>query len=306
MVNKNKEEKEIAISQAWNILYQRLEKEGLIPDEARRKYRDGLVSIEGSHPDETRRKPRHGFVSTAVRRAIAAAIIAACIFSGWYFWQKTILPDTTMLVLQNEVNAPTLATTLEDGTVVYLSEQTSLQYPEHFANDKREVILQGEAFFEIKRQPDRPFFIDTDQAGVEVTGTAFKIKSDRNTSFLLSVREGEVRVTQKHGLQSLTVNTGETVLFDSDQFLLKKNTDGFDEFFTHIRFKDECLNDVANIINQRLDTLQLKIDPMIGDRTITFTYIDDGNIAETAELICKALDLRLTQHDHTLYISKPE
>ena len=287
MVYKNKEEENSAIDQAWNALYQRLEREGLITKE-----------VSGNHQRQ--------LIADASKFAVAAAIIIACIFSGWYFTRKKRLHNETMLVLYNEAQAPTLATMLGDGSVVYLSEQTSLKYPERFAEDKREVFLQGEAFFEIKNQPGRPFVIDTEIAGVEVKGTSFKIKSEHGTSFSLSVREGEVRVTQKNGHQSLSVQAGETAIFDAGQIQLEKSDAGFNEFFSHIRFKDERLDDVAAIINLHLKTLQLKIDPAVGNRILTFTFIVNGNITETAGLICKALDLHLSQHDHILYISKPE
>lgn len=286
MAFKEKEQKKLTVDQAWDLLYQRLEKDELLPGEAFDK-------------------PQRRHVSMTGILSIAAAV-AACVFFGWYFMQKTMSQDKSMRVLYNEANAPTLATMLEDGSVVYLSERTSLTYPERFADDKREVVLQGEAFFEIKKQPERPFFIETEIASIEVTGTSFKIKNKPDASFLLSVREGEVRVTQKSNHHLLTVKAGETVLFDSEIIHLKKNTAGFDEFFTRIHFKDECLADVAAIINLQLDTLQLKIDPAIANRIITFTFAVNSNIAETAELICQAMGLHLSQQNHLLYISKPE
>ena len=277
----------MVIDQAWNALYQKLEREGLLP--------------ENTSGNRQRRQ-----IANAGKLAVAAAIIIACVLSGWYFTREKRQYNASMLVMYNEVHSPTLATMLDDGSVVYLSEQTSLKYPECFAADKREVFLQGEAFFNIKNQPGRPFVIDTEIAGVEVTGTSFKMKSENNTSFSLAVREGEVRVTQKNSRQSIAVKAGESVVFDAGQNQLKKNAAACNEFFSHIRFKDERLVDVATIINLHLDTLQLKIDPAIGNRILTFTFIVNSNITETAGLICKALDLRLSQQDHMLYISKPE
>ena len=285
MIFIDKEQEEKAVSQAWNLLYQRLERDGLLTDEA-------VYS------------PPRRFVSVIGKIAVAAIIIT-CIFSGWYFLRKTNLPEMTMQVLTNEAHAPLLATMLEDGSVVYLSEQTSLQYPDRFDENIREVILQGEAFFDVKKQIERPFIIHTNIVRVEVTGTSFKIKSDRNDSFLLSVREGEVRVTEKNRHQGLTVKAGETVFFDSEQILLRKSDADCDEYFKCIHFKDEYLTDVATIINIHLDSLRLKVDPSIENR-ITFTFMVDSNIAETVEAICLALNLHYLQQDNTIYISNPK
>ncbi|MDR2914941.1 MAG: FecR family protein [Tannerella sp.] len=284
MVFKEKKQEDTVIDQAWDNLYQRLEKDELLPE---------------------KNTVRHNFLrSDSFKKLYVAAVLIACIFSGWYFARKTNLPDKELLVLYNEINAPTLATMLEDGSVVYLSEQASLKYPDHFAEDKREVILHGEAFFEIKRQSERPFFIDTDLAKVEVVGTSFKIKSENSSSFLLSVREGEVRVTHKSRQQVLTVKTGETVLFDSEQLQLVKNTTSFDEYFKRILFKDEHLKNVAVIINMHSDSIYLKIDPEIEQRAITFTLSEESSITEIAEVICLALNLEHSQQENTIYISK--
>ncbi len=284
MAFKEKKQEDTIIDQAWDNLYQRLEKDGLLPEE-------NVV--------------RHNFLQSGTfKKLYVAAVLIACIFSGWYFTRKTNLPDKELLILYNEVDAPTLATMLEDGSVVYLSEQASLKYPDRFAEDKREVSLQGEAFFEIKKQSERPFFIDTDLAKIEVVGTSFKIKSDNRSSFLLSVRKGEVRVTQKSTKQVLFVKTGETVLFDSEQPQLIKNTTNFDEYFERILFKDEHLKNVAAIINMHSDSIQLKIDPEIEQRAITFTFLEKSSISEIAEKICLALKLEHSQQENTIYISK--
>ena len=286
MLPSTSHQKNMAINQAWDKLYRRLEKDGLLQD-------------------DTFRKSQRRHISGAGKLAVAAAI-AACIITGWYFMHTTAWQDDRMQALYNEPEAPTLAKMLADGSVVYLSEQTTLIYPAHFADDKREVILQGEAFFDIAKKTECPFIIDTDIAKVEVTGTSFKIKSEPNALFLLSVREGEVRVMHKSSHQALTAKAGEAVFFDSERIQLQKNTVGFDDFFTCISFKDERLADVATIINLHLDTLQIKVDPTIGDRIITLPFLLSNNIVETAEAICKAMDLRLLQQDNELHITKPE
>jgi ferric-dicitrate binding protein FerR (iron transport regulator) len=285
MITKDKAKEDIAVSQAWNQLYERLEKDGLLPNEVASTGQSG----------------------TFLRKLYVAAVLAACLFFGWYL-TTTRAPqragDTVLHELYNEADATTLATVLEDGTVVYLSEQASLRYPARFAQDKREVILQGDAFFEIKEQSKCPFLIETDLARVEVTGTSFKIKSDQNHLFLLTVREGEVRVTRKNHPQALTVKAGETALCDLEQLrLMQSETGGFNEYFKRILFKDEYLVNVATVINRRSGTLQLVVDPEV-DHRITFTYEAQRDITEIARAICLALNLQHTRQDNSIYISK--
>lgn len=96
-----------------------------------------------------------------------------------------------------------MATTLEDGSVVLLAKETSLLYPKHFIADKREVSLQGNAFFDVAKKQGQPFWIDTEQAKIEVLGTAFSVQSDEHAPFRLSVQRGIVKVTLKKEIRNV-------------------------------------------------------------------------------------------------------
>ncbi|MDE6403713.1 MAG: FecR family protein, partial [Muribaculaceae bacterium] len=61
--------------------------------------------------------------------------------------------------------------TLEDGTVVWLNAESSLQYPSRFTGTTRHVHLKGEAYFKVAKNPDRQFIITTDRMDVRVLGT---------------------------------------------------------------------------------------------------------------------------------------
>lgn len=283
MAFKEKEQKEIVVNQAWEHLHQRLENDGLLSEENRQ---------------ETGRRQTASF-----SRLYVAAVLIACCFTGWLLTRNTNSPNTTLKVMHNAANAPTLATMLEDGSIVYLSERATLKYPNHFDDNKREVVLQGEAFFDVKKQAERPFLIETDLAKIEVIGTSFKIKSDDESSFLLSVREGEVRVTQKSRQQTLTVEAGETVLFDSEQLQLIKSSIRFDDYFRRIHFKDEKLTHVASILNMHSDSVKIEVEPELEARLLTFTLPEKTDISEIAQLICRALDLQYTRQNRSIYIS---
>ncbi|MDR2919049.1 MAG: FecR family protein [Tannerella sp.] len=280
-----REKEDIVTDQAWGHLYERLENDGLLPG-------DGRV--------------KQLFWQTATFKWAAAVAVVLCVLSGWYMMRYTDAPSKDLLVLHNEANAPTLAKMLEDGSVVYLSEQTSLRYPDRFADNKREVILDGEAFFEVSKNAERPFLINTDLATIEVVGTSFNVKSNDPSSFLLSVRDGEVRVTLKRQQQVVSVKAGETALFDSDQLqLLKTGAHRFDEYIKRIHFKDERLDNIARIINMNSDSLQLSIAPGLEGRLLTFTT-SGSSPSTAAELISLALHLQYSQQENTIYISQRE
>lgn len=66
--------------------------------------------------------------------------------------------------------------TLSDGTKVWLNANSSLEYPMKFT-DRREVILKGEAYFDVHHDPEHPFIVKTDIQQVKVLGTIFNIRA---------------------------------------------------------------------------------------------------------------------------------
>ena len=69
---------------------------------------------------------------------------------------------------------------LEDGTRVYLNSGSSLAYPIEFTANKREVYLDGEAYFEVAKESDRKFIVQTAYKAVEVLGTQFNVSIDKS------------------------------------------------------------------------------------------------------------------------------
>jgi transmembrane sensor len=67
--------------------------------------------------------------------------------------------------------------TLSDGTQVWLNSGSTLKYPAVFQNRKREIYLEGEAFFDVTHDKNRPFIVSTSEIHVKVLGTKFNIKS---------------------------------------------------------------------------------------------------------------------------------
>jgi len=87
---------------------------------------------------------------------------------------------------------------MEDGSVVTLQPGAIISYPDHFKTDKREVALEGEAFFEVSKNPESPFYVYDDSIVTHVLGTSFNIKRDPATRQLeVSVRTGKVEVFER-------------------------------------------------------------------------------------------------------------
>ena len=69
---------------------------------------------------------------------------------------------------------------MPDSAEVWLNAGSSILYPETFAKDKRQVILNGEAYFSVKKDTVSPFIVETSQLSVKVLGTRFNVKAYPN------------------------------------------------------------------------------------------------------------------------------
>lgn len=85
--------------------------------------------------------------------------------------------------------------TLSDGSVITLGPDSKLSYPESFAVNRRDVYLEGEAFFEVAKNPKKPFTVHSYELETRVVGTSFKIDAFRNDPLEVSVVTGKVRVS---------------------------------------------------------------------------------------------------------------
>ena len=110
------------------------------------------------------------------------------------------------------------STQLPDGSVVTLNKNSSLWYNHDFNRESRDIILQGEAYFEVEHNPQLPFRVFTGNSVVEVTGTRFSICED--TSFVrVLVLSGSVSFQLADNPKIAT-----TVSKDESGYIFRDNT----------------------------------------------------------------------------------
>lgn len=276
--------KKTKTEEAWERLYARFEKDNLLAE-------------------TKQRKPRRYILAWA---SLAAAMIVGAVFALTLWTTSETDIDTRNFVTQENQEAATLVKTLEDGSVVYLAQASTIQYPEHFDTNKREVNLQGEAFFDVAKKPEQTFLIDTEKVRVEVLGTAFDVRSNEKNPFSLSVLRGKVKVSLKQGSQTLYVNAGETVSLQNDELQIGaiKHSGHFDRYTKNIRFKDECLEDVLRVVNMESSGRHIEThSPALGKKRLTVEF-SDNSPESVAELICWTFNLKCTREGDKLILSE--
>lgn len=84
---------------------------------------------------------------------------------------------------------------LPDGSVIWLNSQTTLTYDEDFGKKDRKVTLDGEAYFEVAHNKEIPFYVQTENIKVQVTGTKFDVCSYKGSnSFIARLIEGSINL----------------------------------------------------------------------------------------------------------------
>ena len=124
-----------------------------------------------------------------------AAVIAITLGGSYlyhqYSFEKELMATNTISVPAGQrINMP-----LTDGTNVWLNARTSLTYPVKFSKKNRQVILDGEAYFEVAKDKTKPFIVQTNKYNVEVLGTKFDVNAYSETGeFETTLMSGSVRV----------------------------------------------------------------------------------------------------------------
>lgn len=269
--------------QAWNKLYSRLEEDGLLSD--------------------ADNKPKQGiFHMTPLKWVAAIAVISICLAFAFIGRQSKQNYTIDMLTLNNDKDASTLVSTLEDGSMIYLSGSASLEYPTRFADNKREVILSGDAYFDISKDRKKPFVINTEKATIQVLGTAFNIKDKE--PFSISVKHGEVKVTEKENGKFVFVKAGETAMLQAGNLYTMRTSDieQFSKYFNSIHFKDQRLEDIARVLNTYSDSIHIEVAPQVKDRLITMSFSDETK-SDIVKYICIALNIEFIQQQNTIFIT---
>ena len=154
---------------------------------------------------------------------------AACLVLMFALAYTLTSPEEQLVVETSNITMTTSigenkTLTPSDGTQVTLNANTTISYPETFSGDSREVSLNGEAFFDVTHNPDRPFMVATGNGmKIQVLGTVFNVKSypeDLNVETTLV--SGKVKVMEEHKKKTvvLTPSQRATYVKDADKLIV--------------------------------------------------------------------------------------
>lgn len=142
--------------------------------------------------------------------AIAAVLMMAAGFA-YYLSQE----EKEELVIASAAYGQVREMILPDGTKVWLNQSSQLKYPRTFEGRERHVYLEGEAYFEVARNHERPFTVNSSAMDVRVLGTSFNIKCRPGNSIAeTTLVEGEVEVKEKLDKGKITLSPGQKAVLN--------------------------------------------------------------------------------------------
>ncbi len=175
---------------------------------------DARIEKEGLKPKKILFKPQ------SWRFALPIAASIALIFSVWAIFFN--IQDNIRYEQEITQQAQKSLITLEDGTKVWLNEQARLRYPEKFTLNTREVYLEGEAFFEVAHNPQKPFIIHTPKADVQVLGTSFLVKAENDQTETL-VATGKVAVKSENQQEAIILTPKQKAVVNVEKVQKQEN-----------------------------------------------------------------------------------
>ena len=232
-----------------------------------------------------------GFLRRIYRPLAAAASVAAVFAAGWF--APALLGEaggntplaTTILVSSPESKGHYI---LPDGTEVWLNSDSRLSYSSDFNRSARKVTLEGEAYFDVAHDEDRPFTVALDSLMVEVTGTAFDAINYPFAPVQVALRRGSVSVSGIGDDMALNMTPDQIVTRMrglSDISVAQTESENYCGWMARkLTFDNRRLADIITNIERRY-AVSIEVGPGINlEKRLSLT-IGDETFRETASLL---------------------
>ena len=177
---------------------------------------------------------------------------------------------------------------LQDGTEVWLNANSTLLYPSYFSGDERRVAVSGEAFFNVAKNPKKPFIVSTSKVEMKVLGTKFNVYCYPEADYVrTSLIEGAVEV--KNDRAKVRLKPNEQVTIRGGQMQVENIT--FSDYFLWkdgiYCFENERLISIIKKLELYYDIKIIVHDPEIFNVTYTGKFRQRDGIDEILKVLSR-------------------
>lgn len=242
--------------------------------------------------------------------SVAAAIIIM-ISIGLGLWKFNSVSDTAGIAVVKKFTERTenKYLLLGDSTQVWLNGSSTIDYPEKFNSEKREVYLTGEAYFDVKHADKIPFVIHTGNVTTVVLGTAFNIKAYAGQQHItVSVKRGKVCVMQKDKVistlikgQQVKINKNKAEYKSVDKINNSNDVGSWQQGY--LKYEDESFGDILSDL-ERVYNVEIKVeDQQLRSLVVTTSFTRDIGVAKALQILCRLTGSQLEVNNNQ-YILK--
>jgi transmembrane sensor len=196
---------------------------------------------------------------------------------------------------------------LPDGTTVYMNAASTLTYPTAFTGKERVVMLKGEAYFDVTKDPEHPFIVETKFGDVKVLGTAFDINAydDLGKCYTTLVR-GKVQLTTKDDI-TVMLTPGQQAVVSSSGDVSKRSVDVTDYvswMAGTYRFENTPLKEIMMIVERTYDVHVVFEDKSLNNINYSGTVLRYPSVNAFLDVFESVGDLTYRIKGRTVYINK--
>lgn len=239
----------------------------------------------------------------------AAAIVVLAMGATFGLYKLTDNPTTEEIVYSTieVMNGKRKRVTLPDGSVALLNAGTKIQVPDKFAAGERRIYLDGEGYFDVTKNGEKPFIIECTDFTVQVLGTTFNVKAyNEDDYYNVCVEGGKVQVDMTDAMVRLLPE--EQIVMDKTSKEFKREKELSARVLSWrqggLYFNKTPLRSVANEIYRIYDRkvlLAKDVDPTIG----IYGEHDNKSLESLLESICYATGFEYKEEDGHILIYKP-
>ncbi len=220
---------------------------------------------------------------------IAASIIIVFGMS-YYFYNNLQSEDLQFSSISSGKNIKEI--NLADGSIVWLNQNSKLEYPEKFAKNNRVVKMTGEAYFIIAHNKQKPFIVKTENTTTEVLGTEFNLKSfDNEQDIEIVLTKGKVKFTDIKSNVSELMKPNDKITLNKEERKLRKETVSNSNFLSwktkELDLNNMNLEQIAKILSNYYN-VEIEVDNSVKNEvfnsTMPFKDVELDEILKTIEL----------------------
>ena len=216
-------------------------------------------------------------------------------------YEDYLSPYKTFISQVHESNKTVV---LEDGSTVTLNGEARLVYPRKFNAETRNVSLEGEAFFDIAKNPNKAFIITAKGAEIKVLGTSFNVIAKDDKVEVL-VESGKVQFSEINNQESVILEKGDfAILKENSLSKTLMNDDNYLSWKTQkMVFREMQLKDVAKVIERTYQVqVQFESDDIAKEKINTTFNKDPLN--DVLDNICMSFNLTYEKKGQTILFKK--